>query len=221
MVEERDCERSAVSLGLFFIAERVAMVCRDFIRELRNAGYDCETVHEAAVKVLECFEILETPVPIIRIVQEFGFQVYQCEMEDQMSGFVAVDSKWVGKFGADKLIVVNSERNLGHKRFMIAQGLGQFLADYEEDGEPYYSVCYRNAVESLGEKCASRFAANLLMPRMQFIDAYNNLRNASGNLIANLAYEFKVPARAVEMRMEELSLAALFYCSQKEVDVVE
>lgn len=177
-----------------------------FINELQKNEYSLENIHEVAAKVLERFEVIEIPVPIVSIVKKFGFQVYEQTMEDMMSGFIVVDKKWKDKFKTDKLILVNSEHNNGHKRFTIAHELGHYLIDYRIKDEPYYNAYYKNTAELPEERCANQFAANLLMPRTQFIDEYNAIKNSDYNIVASLAEKFAVSARAVEMRMEELRL---------------
>lgn len=178
----------------------------DWIKDFRNKKYTVDNMGEVAEKVLDKFEIDQVPVPIISIIKKLGFQVYQQKMEDELSGFIVVDDQWKDRFGTNKLVLVNSEHNNGHKRFTIAHELAHYLFDYDEKKPSYYNAYYKNSDRLPDERCANQFAANLLMPKNLFIDEYNKAKKLDVNIVAMLADKFEVSAKAAERRLEELKL---------------
>lgn len=178
----------------------------ELIRDLQERGYTENDVAEASKRVLEYFDIDQVPVPIVSIAKKLGFRVYQQDMEDEMSGYIAVSKKWEEKFGTDKLVIVNAEHSMGHKRFTIAHELCHYLLDYKNRNKPYYDAYYSYLKNEPREKRANQFAASLLMPELQFIDEFNIAKKTNCNVIAVLADKFGVSAKAIETRMEELKL---------------
>lgn len=179
---------------------------KELISTLQKNGYTYENVDQASELVLQTLNQKSIPIQIVSIVEAFGFRVYQNDMEDDISGFIAVDSKWQNDFNTDKLIVVNSDHNYGHKRFTIAHELGHYLLDYTNPNKPYYDAYRQSKSYCNEEKRANQFAANLLMPRTDFIDAHNDIKNTGKNITSLLSEKFGVSAKAIEMRIQELDL---------------
>ena len=180
----------------------------ELIREIKNKNYKIEDAGQASEKVLKHFNNDEIPVPIVSFAQKFGFKVFQQPMEDKMGGCIVVDPSWKKRFGTDKLIVVNSTHNSGHKRFTIAHELGHYLFDFENKQKPYYNAYFADDSDTDVERRVNQFAANLLMPENEFRREYNHLKEVAGynRTIAELADFFGVSLKAVELRVEELDL---------------
>ncbi len=159
------------------------------------------------------------PTPVIHIARELGFKVFGVEMGDrELSGFIAVDDKWKRQFGTDKIIMVNQKDSNEHKRFTIAHELAHYLFD-AVSGQEYYNT-YRTdesrwqehvAGQNDREAVANYFAANLLMPSLDFRRKYNELSKDAGvsdraELTMGLSEFFGVPKTAVQIRYKELGI---------------
>lgn len=180
-------------------------------------GY--EDMPQNAEDILALYANNQYPVPVIGIAKKFGFKVFDTDLQDnQLSGFIVVDPKWKDVYGSEKIIMVNKNDSSGHKRFTIAHELAHFLFD-RQGRETYYNTY--NTEESPWkrerseaddrEMVANYFAANLLMPSLDFKRKYQQLREKGGflsrdEIVAELATFFGVPETSVKIRFEELGL---------------
>lgn len=159
------------------------------------------------------------PIPIISIAKKLGFKVYDTDMDKEgLSGFIAIDHKLEQDFGTSKIIVVNTQDSSGHKRFTIAHELAHYLFDSVQEEEYYNTYCpdespWREEEKDLDnrERVANYFAANLLMPSLDFRRKYIELKNTNENSSLNaitlqLADYFGVPETAVRIRYKELGI---------------
>lgn len=185
------------------------------IRELR-ARNTYDDMPEVAVRLLALFTENTYPIPVIEIAQELGFDVFETDMSDEeLSGIIAIDSELKKTFDTDKLILVNERDTNEHKRFTIAHELAHYLFDAVPE-QSYYNT-YRtdesqwNANEAEHddrERVANYFAANLLMPELDFARKYNGLKKSQSKsaIIEELAAYFGVPKTAITIRYRELGI---------------
>lgn len=151
------------------------------------------------------------------ILENFGFSIITgIPNDEKVSGMIAVSCSKIAKDLPNHMIILNDEEPMGHQRFTAAHELAHFLFDYIGGNEGEYfealSINYDEGAEcelTLREYRANKFAAELLMPRLAFINRYISLENAkrSKGYIANiLSEDFNVSLTAVERRIRELNI---------------
>lgn len=178
-----------------------------------------DAMPNVAEQLVTMFSSGEYPVPVVGIAKNLGFKVFNMDMDDKnLSGMIAIDKKWKKTFGTDKVIVVNKMDSNEHNRFTIAHELAHYLFDSVPGGE-YYNT-YRtdesqwdvnNKEIDDRERVANYFAANFLMPSLDFRRKYNEflnlgMINGSEQLESELANYFGVPRTAVKIRFNELGI---------------
>lgn len=176
----------------------------------QNKNVTKDDMPSIANKILKAYYIEKMPVPIVQLAKKLCFSVFQQEFDkDNISGIIAIDPELREKFGNDKIITVNTKDNLGHQRFTIAHELAHYLFDFDENS----STQYYNAYDTTGsdneiEERANFFAANLLMPRDEFVEKYNEYNGVFTlyDIVLKLSDDFQVSASAIKKRIEELSL---------------
>lgn len=188
------------------------------IRDLRNQKTysDMPAVSE---KLLALFSANTYPTQVIHIANNLGFRVFDAELEyKELSGIIAIDPKWKERFGSEKIIMVNHEDSNEHKRFAIAHELAHYLFD-AVPGQQYYNT-YRTTESQWTKEAvkpenrevvANYFAANLLMPSLDFRRKYNELKNTqktlkNAEITSKLSEFFGVPGTAVQIRYKELDI---------------
>jgi len=184
---------------------------------LRKGYWDMPSVAE---NLLALFSESNTyPVPVIGIAKKLGFKVYDLNMEEKgLSGFIAIDQKLKETFGSSQIIAVNTRDSSGHKRFTIAHELAHYLFDAIDEQE-YYNTYVpddsqwseENPDLNDRERVANYFAANLLMPSLDFRRKFVELNSTGetsgkGNITSQLANHFGVPETAVKIRYKELGI---------------
>lgn len=181
----------------------------------RSRALPDDTVREskaAAIILKELGEVCPIPVPVIKIAQMMGFQVYQQPIaEPNLSGFIMISGNLKETFPSDKIISVAQSENLGHKRFAIAHELAHFLFDYRPTEMNEYCDYYYTDEKHIymsTERRANHFAACLLMPERQFVDAFAELKVEDDffETVNQLAERFQVSGTAIKRRIEELNL---------------
>lgn len=131
-----------------------------------------------------------------------------------MDGFIIVqdDAKEILGIETNKLIGVNSTRNLEWKRFTIAHELAHYVLHCpEQKSKGMYAHRDHRKGKGLTENEADFFAANLLMPRKKFTDKFNEFKDKAlekEDIILLLAKRFVVTPIMVERRFKELDLNA-------------
>jgi Zn-dependent peptidase ImmA (M78 family) len=173
-----------------------------------------------ADKLLALFPESNYPVPVIGIAKELGFKVFEDDIEDEaLSGMIAIDHSLNELFETDKIIIVNKKDSSEHKRFTIAHELAHYLFDADHN-QDYYNTYQTNESSwstdidhTNREAVANYFAANLLMPALDFRKKYNKLLQEYGNtktgklqITSQLSSFFGVPQTAVQIRYKELQL---------------
>lgn len=151
-------------------------------------------------------------IDIIDIAHKMGFAVGNAILKDDMDGFIIVDEskKEILGIKTDKLIGVNSERELSWKRFIIAHEIAHYVLHYspEKDNGMYAHRDHKKG-KNKQENEADFFAANLLMPRDKFVSKYKEFKAKGLSLeetILLLADKFIVTQITAQRRIEELGL---------------
>lgn len=179
----------------------------ELLNKIKKSNLNIKNMEEISNVLIEHYRVTSFPIPIIEIMKDMGFNIYKHELENNLSGYIAINDELKSVIGTSKIVCVNEQDNVGHQRFTVAHELAHYLFDYKEN-EPYFNT-YKTTENSTNksEIRANKFAANLLMPKNLFIDEYNNIKNRDINMLAYLADRFKVSSKAIEKRMEELKLA--------------
>lgn len=175
----------------------------------QKQGYEIEEMPKIAELILDKLKIDELPIPIVTIMKSLHFQVISGEMQDEISGIIGIDDTLEKSFSSSKVIAVNAKDNIGHQRFTMAHELAHYLFDFDvAEKIVYYNTYNTQETETVEEKRANYFAANLLMPEKAFKEEFS--RNVvEGNLyltVEKLSGIFQVSGEAVRRRINELSL---------------
>lgn len=123
-------------------------------------------------------------------------------MEDNISG-------WIKKQGLKYIISINSMQNPLRQRFTLAHELGHYYYHRNElEGQHTDITLFRDVnVDQLGiEYAANEFAAELLMPEVDFRKAIQNGENTP-KLLSQL---FQVTEKAVLYRAYKLGIVRTF-----------
>jgi Zn-dependent peptidase ImmA (M78 family) len=151
-----------------------------------------------------------TPVPIEKIIENYGIILKKEPADDSLSGFILTDMS-----SKNVIIGVNSSQHSLRQRFSMAHELGHFLLHENESIHFDYKskILLRDETSSKGtdvrEKEANLFAAELLMPtkflKQDFkeIDSIDFLEETEINL-ENLARKYEVSAQAMTFRLAYL-----------------
>lgn len=189
-------------------------MCKKFIRDIRNKPHSINDMPDRAQDVLRYFQVkddLVAGVPVVEILIKMGFKIYQSDLEpDDLSAYIAVDPKFENTFGSNKITCVHVEDNIGHKRFALAHELAHYLFDFKEDEKLYYYNTYfpKKEKETLEEKRANQFAANLLMPKELFQKKYEEYKvlQSKADIVSALGKYFLVSSTAILKRLSELGI---------------
>ncbi len=150
--------------------------------------------------------------PIVKIAKLFDFRVYKEALNE--SGDININGETAQKYGHDKIILVNNEDELFHQRFVAAHELAHYLFDflgnpeYAESNIQFVDTYKKDRHETLQEKRASTFAAELMMPQELFIKQYNIARSEESNhmfIVLYLSKYFEMPVDSIERRITEVS----------------
>lgn len=181
------------------------------IDEIRKERYTVDTVEKAAALLLSVKEV-GIPVKIVEMCTAMGFAVYRQALPQEMCGYIVIDGELKDRFETDRIISVNENESSKRRRFTVAHELGHFLFDFTPDTIQFYNAFERNHDAGSDEKeiLASRFAAELLMPKdvfmRQYRQTYKERTGSSEQLyetVQELSDIFLVPPKAVERRVKE------------------
>lgn len=153
--------------------------------------------------------------PIVKIAKEFNFKTYKETLKDGKSGDIYINGETLEKYGHDKIILVNKYEELYHQRFVVAHELAHYL--FEFLGNPQYTdskvvfsdTYWKNQHETIQEKRANSFAAEIMMPRDLFIKQYHIARRENNNRMFILMYLsrfFETSIDSIEKRLMEVSV---------------
>lgn len=153
-------------------------------------------------------------VDVIEIAKNLGFQVGIAPLIEEEDGFIIVDNsresiqKLTG-LTVDKIIGINSQRDLETKRFIIAHEIGHYCLHYNENNDNgMYAHRENKKGKDEQENDVDFFAACLLMPCKQFREKYEELREKQLNesdIILLLQKHFNVPAESAKRRIKEIA----------------
>lgn len=165
-------------------------------------------------RILEEFNYQSGEVDVLELAKELGFQVGIAPLIDEEDGFIIVDDstssiqKLTG-LRTDKIIGVNSERNIQKKRFIIAHELGHYCLHYEEEvSDGMYAHRENRKGKDDNENDADFFAACLLMPSKSFNKKYKELKDkklSEEDIVILLANHFNVPKESAARRIVEVT----------------
>ena len=150
-------------------------------------------------------------VNIIALAKEEKFAVCNANMDDDVEGFILIDSNHDTIMGVEtqRLIGVNNQLSIEEKRFLIAHELGHYFLHYKEN-MPLYAHRDHAKGKDGNENDADYFSAILLMPKDRFTKAYREVdekENSQYNIYTKLVEIFGTPLESVIRRIEELNLA--------------
>lgn len=150
------------------------------------------------------------PVDVIGLAEELGIEVYDTDLENDISGYISKDENGI-------YICVNKSHPATRQQFTIAHEIGHFVLHQEclEAGNlaptfyksgngiimPRAEINIQSPTYNKMETEANKFAANLLMPEQEFIKKANE----SDDLV-ELARYFKVSVGAASIRANALGI---------------
>ncbi len=146
------------------------------------------------------------PVPIEYIADALGYSIKYFEPNSLETRNVLgiVNYK-------EKKISINGLDGDYRQRFTIAHEIAHIFNGDDEDGE--IDIDYRTNIDGINnndkEKKANQVAAEILMPKDEFIKKFNEIKLTTKLqivVVVNLSYYFKVSEEAVSFRMNKLHL---------------
>lgn len=192
----------------------------EFEEKLRNANqrnetYSLENIENWAELLWHecglCDEFNATP--IVKIAKLFNFAVFQTDkLQKEYDGTICVNCEGYVTQGYEKLILIDSYKELFQQRFVVAHELGHYLFEYlgselEKDNIEFVRPYRKNNHEDLAEQQANRFASCILMPKKIFAAEYNKLLNQNKDqffIIRYLSRYFQVKEESVKIRVREV-----------------
>ena len=180
-----------------------------------SSGDDFENAANILLSEMRIDGKLEYPLHVVDLLQKIGFDLFRADFKNpKQSGLLVVDSSLPEKkpiFKRDRAVFVNRNDSVAHQRFTIAHEIAHYIFDFDEAKDPTYQKAYiTTETDDFAESRASRFAAELLMPRKDFEERFEQMKREQqdsfslSNTITNLCNYFGVPATAVELRLKEI-----------------
>ena len=160
----------------------------------------------AADRVLVETSVSSVPIPVEKLAQDLGAQLSRRRLPNDVSGMLLRDRHRT-------LIVVNAQHSRTRQRFTIAHELGHLVL-HRGVFVDTLRVNLRDHVASRGtdreEIQANAFAAELIMPRRQMLQAADAVVRkgelVEAALIERLAREFDVSVQAMSIRLVGLGM---------------
>lgn len=175
---------------------------------------DKELIEKKVSELLESINYSDDAdsINVIKVAKSMGFTVGNANLKDEVDGFIIVDPTADRIFGekTNKLIAVNSTRELEWKRFIIAHEIAHYKLHYkdENDIELFAHREHKKGKDAI-ENDADYFAAALLLPKEKFIAKFNELKEKGLSIeevVVLLANKFLVTKPTVRRRIMELKL---------------
>lgn len=150
---------------------------------------------------------------VIHAARVLGFVVGISALPKWDDGFILVDHakerihELVGVM-TDKVIGVNSDRDLQKKRFIIAHEIGHYELHCDKDDGVLYARREDRKGKDAEENDADYFAACLLMPRKYFKEKYDDLKSkglTEDDIFTLLQKYFNTPYESIERRLIEVA----------------
>lgn len=168
-------------------------------------------IREIVDEILAETELGIAPIKIIAIANFYGFEVYELEFDDDISGVIMADEQKIDGFDTNRVIVVNAAHSGRRNRFTIAHELGHYFLSGRQD------KCFAHRDDFAydeDERDANSFASALLMPEDEVRRKLNSLQEDLGKpptesqKIAYIADVFQVSQAAAEVRLKKLQVLA-------------
>lgn len=142
---------------------------------------------------------LQIPVDPFVIASSMGIRVYPKILGPSHSGYLTTDSTGL------PVIYINEAHGLNRQRFTVAHELGHYVDARNRRLLPNFGTFDRDRLSSAGtdatEVYANRFAAALLMPRLEVEQLVEK-----GLTVTDLARRFRVSPESMEWRLQNLGL---------------
>ena len=135
---------------------------------------------------------------IVKLARELGIYVFKSDdLGDKVSGMIEYD-------GFNFNIYLNSKNSIARNIFTIAHEIAHFVCDNDEikQGAKFRDGDYKIKLDDTNrakEVRANQMAADMLMPREEFIKLWND-----GKTIKDLIKIFKVSEDAIKVRANYL-----------------
>ncbi len=152
-----------------------------------------------ALSVLAENYISEPPIKVVELVKNYGFDVMETDLPNDIAGFVDPQKK---------VIYLNISDTPSRKAFTVAHELGHIKLHLKDlNDNPDLGILYRKPLgkkdEDPKEQEANCFAANLLVPEQMLkatIKKYGDLAS-----VENLAILFGVSQEVIRYRLHDLN----------------
>lgn len=206
-----------------YIQKRETIVMfEEIVNRLKSDGQNGNLFnHEEQIKLLAKTILQEipyyhykSPTPVIKIGGEFGIDTYKTDkLPKDLSGIIFIGGTTEKIYGKDKIILVDENDSLKHQRFVIAHEIAHYLLDCltdatYNDSRKLFSEGYpKHNHDSVKERKADMFAAELLMPTTLFIEQYNIAKEENSNpmfIIMYLSDYFQTKMSSIEKRIVEV-----------------
>lgn len=157
-----------------------------------------EELEELTTNILVQYDMLKTPVDIVRIANEIGIEIYETKLKNEISGAIRYKQD-ERKFE----ILVNEENSAQRKRFTIAHELGHYFLHkaYLENEKVHIDILYRDAKNKFDEKKVDYFAGAILMNKI-LLEKFSQITDS----VTELAQIFDVSESAMIVRLDILGL---------------
>jgi len=173
-----------------------------------------ETLEKIADDIINEYgnESTTTRPDILALVRQKGFLVGNVDMDDADGFLIVNDKEIVAGFSSNKIIGVNSKKDLKSKRFIIAQEFSFYeLLKRRNPGESL-KIARRDSFRRRNkeERLVDYVAANLLMPTKLFTAQKKELEKkgkAERKIIVNLSDYYDVPVKIAKQRMDQIKKA--------------
>ncbi len=160
------------------------------------AGIDIQPQRQniaTPAELLIACEITNYPVNLYKIISHLGINLVEESLKNEISGMLDVKNK---------KIYIEKTHSQPRKNFTIAHELGHYCLHQDISDTFEDQIFFRSNSIDLYESQANNFAAELLMPRDEFI----KIIKKDINTIEKLAEYFNVSTMAVRVRAKQLNL---------------
>jgi len=182
----------------------------------KGHNYSFNEIGDIARKILNGLDYYSgrCATPIVKIAKEFNFKTYKETLKNGKSGDIHINGETTDKYGHNKIILVNKNEELFHQRFVVAHELAHYLFDFLGNSQfsdskiIFVDTYQKDKHETLQEKRANAFAAEIMMPRELFIKQYNIARMTDSNhmfIVMYLSRYFETSIESIERRIVEVS----------------
>lgn len=189
-----------------FAEEKIKMsynksICDEIVKMGEDSHFTSEEITE---KILKDMKVDTMPVPIVEIIEKgFGIESLSQDLAKPLEGFILINPNLNNRFKTNRIISVNKNIEQRQQRFVMAHELAHYI--YDGHGEERYRDTYiADKHETPEEKKANEFAANLLMPKKQFLKMFLIALNEDVNVIKYLSDYFFVTEQAITRRVGEI-----------------